>query len=504
MTRFPFIPRSAALPRLAALGTALTLASCANFKGIESSAQPHSAQDYAASASLPAQGGAWPALDWPSQLGGAPLQALVDEALAGNPGLRNAAARVAAARAAAESSAANRLPTVGAGFSSTYQRYTETGLIPPPLAGEYKADTQLALNFGYEFDFWGRHESELRAALSQGRAAEAEQYSARLVLTTAIARAWLQLARQNAQLDLTRQQLAAREKLGRLIELRYKAGLDTQSESEQTRQQLEGLRAEMVQWQEAMALTRNQLAALMGQGPDRGLRIAAPTLPPEAAIALPDALPLTLVGRRPDIVASRWRVEAAQGEIENARAQFYPNVNLTAFAGFSTLSLERLLEAGSRIVGIGPAIRLPVFEGGRLRAQLKGRVAGYDNAVATYNQTLTDALHDVADQVQSLRAAEQQGSHQRAATQAASNALRLARDRERAGTTNMLPVAAAEIALLVQRKVELENQARRADLRVGLIRALGGGFDADAARLVPATEQGSTPGNRNLISRSAS
>jgi NodT family efflux transporter outer membrane factor (OMF) lipoprotein len=198
---------------------------------------------------------------------------------------------------------------------------------------------------------------------------------------------------------------------------------------------------------------------------------------------LPDALPLALVGRRPDIVASRWRVEAMQGEIESARAQFYPNINLTAFAGFSTLSLDRLLEAGSRIVGIGPAIRLPVFEGGRLRAQLKGRVAGYDNAVATYNQTLTDALRDVADQVQSLRAAEAQGGHQRAATQAASNALRLARERERAGTTNMLPVLASELALVVQRKVELENQARRADLRVGLIRALGGGFEADGAGL---------------------
>ena len=158
-------------------------------------------------------------------------------------------------------------------------------------------------------------------------------------------------------------------------------------------------------------------------------------------------------------------IEAAQGDIDNARAQFYPDINLSAFTGFSTFSLDRLLDAGSRIVGIGPAIRLPVFEGGRLRAQLKGRVAGYDNAVASYNQTLTDALRDVADQVQSLRAAEAQGGHQRAASQAAANAPRLAR----------------ELALVVRRKVELENQARRADLQVGLIRALDGGFDADPA-----------------------
>lgn len=493
--------RFSPVPRLAALGAALLLASCANFKGIESRSQPQSPADLAADASLPAQGGAWPALDWATQIGGAPLQALVDEAMAGNPGLQIAAARIAAARASIDASGANRLPTVGAGFSSTYQRYTETGLIPPPLAGEYKADTQLALNFNYEFDFWGRHEAELQAALSQGRAAEAEQYSARLMLTSSIARAWLQLARQNAQLELTRQQLTARERLGRLTDLRFKAGLDTESESEQTRQQLEGLRAEIVQWQEGMALTRNQIAALLGKGPDRGLSILPAAMPSNAAIALPDALPLGLVGRRPDIVASRWRVEAAQGEIASAKAQFYPNVNLSAFAGFSTLSLDRLLESGSRIVGIGPAIRLPVFEGGRLRAQLKGRVAGYDNAVATYNQTLTDAVREVADQVQSLRAAEAQGSHQRAATQAATNALRLARQREKAGTTNMLPVLASELALVVQRKVELENQARRADLRVGLIKALGGGFDADAAGIAPAAVQDN---NRHPLKKSAS
>lgn len=299
--------------KAAALAGALLLASCASFEGVESSRRPQPPSDLAASASLPAQGGAWPGLDWVAQLGGAPLRSLVEEALADNPGLQVAAARLASAQSAVALSRANRLPAVGAGLSSTYQRYTETGLIPPPLAGEYKADTQLALNFSYEFDFWGRHDADLRAALAQGRAVDAEQYSARLMLTTSIARAWLQLARQNAQLELTRQQLVAREKLGRLTALRYKAGLDTGSESEQTRQQLEGLRAEIVQWQEGMALTRNQLAALMGKGPDRGLAVAAPALPPESIIALPDELPLGLLGRRPDIVASRWRVESAQG-----------------------------------------------------------------------------------------------------------------------------------------------------------------------------------------------
>jgi NodT family efflux transporter outer membrane factor (OMF) lipoprotein len=478
-------PRAAAV---AAIAAALLLSSCASFHGISSDAKLRQSADYASQQSLPAQGGQWPAVDWATQIGGAPLQALVDEALADNPNLQAAAARVAAARAAAESARAGLLPTVGGQASVTRERFSQNGLYPPPFGGGWFTDSLLGLNFAYEFDFWGKHEDELRAALSQGRAAQAEAYSARLMLTVSIARTWLQLGRQAAQLDLTQRQIALRERLGKLNALRFAAGLDTQSENEATRQQLASLRAEAAQWKEAMALSRNQLAALLGKGPDRGLSIAAPSLPAEAEVALPDALPLELLGRRPDIVATRWRVEAAQSEIDSARADFYPNVNLTALVGLSSLEPSALLRYGSRQIGIGPALKLPIFAGGRLRAQLKGRVAGYDNAVATYNQTLADALHDVADAVQSMRAAQEQGEQQREATQAAEKALALARDRERAGTSNMLPVLASEMSLLSQQKIELDNRARRADLRVALIRALGGGFDAAGAGLAPESE----------------
>jgi NodT family efflux transporter outer membrane factor (OMF) lipoprotein len=496
----------ATLPRpsgrfLAVSAAALLLSSCANFSGIGSAAQMRTPVDYAAGASLPAEGGQWPDHSWAAGIGGAPLQALIDEALASNPGLQVAAARVAAAQAMAEAAGAAARPSVGANFSSTYQRYTEHGMVPPQLAGQTKSDNRLALDFSYEFDFWGRHAAELRAALSQGKAAEAEQYTSRLVLTASIARAWVQLARQHAQLDLVGRQMIVRQEIDRITQLRFAAGLDARVENEQARQQLASLRAEQAQWQEAIALTRNQLAALLGQGPDRGQAIARPGLPQEAVLTLPDALPLTLLGRRPDIVAARWRVEAAQGDFDTATAQFYPNVNLIAFAGFSSLGLSSLLQSGSRIAGIGPAIRLPVFEGGRLRAQLKGKAAGYDAAVATYNQTLTDALHEVADQVQSLRAADIQSEHQRAATQAAANGLRLAQQRERIGTTHMLPVLATEMSWLLQRKVELDSQARRADLRIGLIKALGGGFDAAAEGIAANT---SLPQNQLTFAKSGS
>ncbi|MFI4940111.1 MAG: efflux transporter outer membrane subunit [Burkholderiales bacterium] len=486
-------PGSTLSKRLLTAGaSALLLAACANFKGIESTAHATLPGDYATAESLPSQGGQWPDQNWAGSIGGAPLQALVDEALAGNPGLRIAAARVHSARAMAEGARAASLPIVGASFNETDQRFSEFSIYPPPFAGKFYFDNELALNFSYDFDFWGKHSADLRAAVSADKAAQAEQYSARLMLATAIVRCWIQMERQYEQLALVEQQQTVRNKIDRLTKLRLDAGLDTQTDRQQTLLQTALLRSERAQWQEAVALTRNQLAALMGQGPDRGQRIARAGLTFDAAVklqaGLPNALPLALLGRRPDIVAARWRVEAAQGSIEGAKAQFYPNVNLAAFVGASSLSvdaLKYLTRQGSRVAGIGPAITMPVFEGGRLRAQLKGQVAAYDGAVASYNQTLTEALRDVADQVQSLRAAETQVENQHNATQAAAATLRLAQQREQVGTVSMLQVLTTESAWLMQRKLELDAQARRTDLKVALIKALGGGFDAASQGLEP-------------------
>ena len=158
-------------------------------------------------------------------------------------------------------------------------------------------------------------------------------------------------------------------------------------------------------------------------------------------------------------------------------------------------------DSSSRVVGIGPAIHLPILDRGSLRANLKGRVASYDALVATYNQTLTEALHDVADQVQSSRAAALQSEQQQLATQAAASNLKLAQQRERVGTTNMLPVLSAQMTWLSQRRIDLDSQARRSDLRIGLIKALGGGFDAQSQGL---EQENSNPSNVSSSVRSAS
>ena len=490
---------------LSAMLPVLVLSACVSSGDIRTHQTTNAPATYATTKTLPGEGGAWPVFDWPSQIGGAALQALVNEALADNPGLKAAGTRLAAAQALAEGTRAAAGPTVGAGFTSTYQRYTEHGIVPPQLAGKVRSDNQLALSFAYDFDFWGRHAAELRAVLARGKAIEAEDYNARLVLASAVAHAWLQLNRQYQQLDLVGQQRDVRVKLDALTQRRIAAGLDSQSDNQASRIQLENLNAEQVQWQEAIGLTRDQLAALLGKGPDRGLSIARPDAARLSAIPLPDRLPLELIGRRPDIVAARWQVEALQGDIASARAQFYPNVNLTAFVGLSSLGLANLFRSGSEIAGIGPAIHVPIFEGGALRAQLKGKVAAYDGAVESYNQTLTQALQDVADQVQSLHSATLQSGHQHQAVEAADRTLGLSRQRRKVGTGNQLQVLASEAIVLQQRRAALDTNMRALDLRISLIKALGGGFDATATGLAaPASPVISDiPPSRSTLAKAA-
>jgi len=322
----------------------------------------------------------------------------------------------------------------------------------------------------------------MRSALSREQVATAEQQSARLMLSGSVARTWLQLARQYAQLDLSKRQLAIRENFDKLIAQRVKAGLDTKSDIQQGLVQVSALKNDISSWESAIALSRNQLAALLGEEPARGLQIPQPHYELKQSYHLPANLPLELLSRRPDIVAARWRVEASQGEIDATKTQFYPNINIIGFAGLSDIGpdsgLERLFKSGSLAVGIGPSIHLPVFEGGRLRAQLKNKITGYDIAVASYNQSLTDALHDVADQIQTIKTSEIQLKEQAKAEQATKVTLQLAQQRQQAGTANMLPVLMAESALLTQQKQSLDISFRQAESQINLIKALGGGYDS--------------------------
>jgi NodT family efflux transporter outer membrane factor (OMF) lipoprotein len=468
-------------PRRAGLAAILAalLAGCASSEGLTTRSTPADPAGLAAARALagaPVAKDAMPADEWWKALGDPQLDALVAEALAASPSLRLARARVDRALALAESAGAALRPQVSARVDSSRQRISEHYIFPPPLAGSWDWQNQALLDFSYEFDFWGRNGAAQAAALGQAKAAEADAHAAALVLSSAVALAYVQLSRTFDQLDLARALLQQRDEQLTLVHERLAAGLDSRVELKQAEASLPESRQRIVQLEEAIALSRHQLAALLGKGPDRGGEIARPALRPEARLALPSRLPADLLGRRPDIVASRWRVEAAARDIDSARAEFYPNVNLVAFIGLQALGWSQILDAGSRVLGAGPALRLPVFDAGRLRGNLGAKNADYDAAVEQYNQSLADALRDVADQVTAWRSIERQDTEVAEGLAAAQAAHDLAMARFRAGLSSYLSVLAADGQLTAQQGLAAELRARRLEAAIGLSRALGGGY----------------------------
>ncbi len=389
--------------------------------------------------------------------------------------MASARARIDRAVALAASYGAALAPQANAGANVTRQRYSSNGIFPPPIAGAWYTQTDLAMNFSYEIDLWGRNRAAYDAALGQARAAEVDAYAARLLLASAVARAYAQLGRSFDQLDLAQDSLKQRQAMFELTRQRVAAGLDSHVELKQAEVSIPAARERIAQLQEEIALGRNLLAALLGKGPDRGLAITRPQLR-QQPIALPSVLPADLLGRRPDVVAQRWRVESARRDIDAAKGEFYPNVNLSALVGLESVSFAQLLHAGSRDPAFGPALRLPLFDGGRLRANLAAKDADYDLAVEQYNQTLIDAMREVVDQLASLRSVAAQRASLERGLAAARAAYALAAERYRGGVASYLQVLAAETPLLEQRNLRANLRARELELSINLIRALGGGF----------------------------
>jgi NodT family efflux transporter outer membrane factor (OMF) lipoprotein len=374
---------------------------------------------------------------------------------------------------------AAKLPQVTGSLDATRQRYTGNGAVPPPLAGSIRSSGTLQLSASWELDFFGKNQAALDAALGAARAAQADAEAARVLLASNVARSYFQLARINDQIAVAQRTLAQRNESLGLVRDRVRAGLDTQLELHQSEGALPEARQQIEALQEQAALAQHALAALTGQGNQPVVR-TQPSLAALKAMATPAQLPADLLGQRADIAAARWRVEAAGYDVKNAKAQFYPNINLLAFAGFSSIGLGRLIDGGSEQWGVGPAIRLPIFEGGRLRANLRGKTADLDAAVESYNAAVLDAIRDAADQVASSRSIARQQAEQRDAQASAESAYQIAVQRYKAGLGTYLNVLTAETAVLNQRRLAVDLQARSLETQVALVRAFGGGYNAGA------------------------
>ena len=474
------------------------LSACANYAGIHSDKRIATPQQFETDRSLPAEHGLWPEADWAAQFGDAQLATLIAEALKRSPTLEQASARVRQAWAYSETAKAATLPRVDANYTLTREQFSGTAMIPPPYAGAWQTENRGLLTASYDLDLWGKRREALKAAVSQARASQADAQFVKLTLQTAIARSYNQLARLYALRGIAVQEVARREQIDRIAAGRVATGLDTEEERKIAQANLATSRAAVAALDGNLLSTRYQLAALIGAGPDRGLAIARPTLGVGDVPRLPDNLPADLIGRRPDIVAARWRVDAMTHEVKEAKAQFYPDINLSAAIGLDAFGFGHFLTAASRTASVGPAIHLPIFDAGELRAQLKGRYAQFDDAVAAYDQTLIAALADVATQIGQIRSSDAQLVDATAAQAAARSADQLAIAQYQAGLTSQLTVLSADLASLDADQAVVNLETNRRDQQIALASALGGGY-ADPSTSTSTSTSPSSSGGADAV-----
>jgi NodT family efflux transporter outer membrane factor (OMF) lipoprotein len=478
-----------AFPAAAVLVATLTLAACASSRGLAPVSHPTDPDTLAISRSFAPyrlSDAAFPTQDWWNALGDPQLDALIREALQGSPTLAAADARLRQARAQAGLAAAARKPTLGASAQYTGVQAPET-LVPPPIGGDLQGSTVLMLDFKWAPDLWGGQRAQYEAAVGQARAAEVDTQAARLALSSNIARTYVLLSQAYAALEVARNEEQRSSRLFGLSRQRVDAGLDNQLQLRQAESAIASAQQQAQAARQQIDALRNALAALLGQGPDRGLDIAPPRLLAAPAPAVPGVLPSELLGHRADVVAARWRVEAASHGIDASKAAFKPSVNLNALVGLASSGLSDLF-GGDAVLGFGgPAISLPIFGGDRLRSHLAKSDADYDLAVAEYNQTLVGALREVTDALQAARSLDAQIATAMHARDAAQAALKLADTRYRAGLGTQLDVLFAQRPLLQLEQQVTALQAQRYAATVDLDRALGGGLALTAPESVRTT-----------------
>ncbi len=466
----------------AAFGTlflALALGGCASTGGLEPAAQVRDADSHAVARSLagaPLSEAAFPAQDWWRAFGDPQLDALVAEALNGSPSLVAADARLRKARAQAGLADAARRPTVGASAQYAVAQLPR-GLAGEELGGELMHNAVLMLNFDWPLDVWGGRRADYEAALGEARASEVEAQAARLALAANVSRTYIALAQAFQTQDVA---LREQRRSGHLLQLsrqRVDAGIDGALSLRNAEGAIAAAAAQAEAAQQQIDALRNTLAALLGKGPDRGLDITRPQLLQAPAPPLPGVLPSELLGHRPDVVAARWRVEAAARGIDAAKASFKPGIDLSGLVGLAATGFSDLFGSDAVLGFGGPAISLPIFDAGARRNRLDARDADYDLAVAAYNQGVVDALHEVTDAVQAIRSFDAQERALQEARAAAAAALELAGSRYRAGIGSQLEVLSAQRPLLQLEQQLAALRAQRYLATVDLDHALGGGLD---------------------------
>ncbi|MCA0200561.1 MAG: efflux transporter outer membrane subunit [Proteobacteria bacterium] len=436
---------------------------------------PHVSQRTAQSAGLGTQAG--PAIDarWWAAFGDAQLDGLMEKALAGNPTLAGVDARLRVAQSMLSESRAATYPQATFDVQEQYTRFSETYMIPPPIGGTTRWFGTVQANLNWSLDIVGKQKVQIERARATTQAAALDAAGARLALAGAVTQAYIALDRAYMLADVAEETLKQRQGIFDLASTRFESGLDNPANSKIAEALLSSAKVERTLALGAREIAAHQLAALTGAGA-AAPALARPSLNTDA-LALPTTLPADLLARRADIAAAQTRVAAAMAGRELAQKEFYPDVNLVGAAGWASIGLSPLFTGDSLQYGAGPAIHLPLFDAGRLRAQYAAATASLDLAVADYNESLLTAVRETADALSTLKTLQAQAGDLARMRTAADATVDLEARRYKNGLSPLLNVLNAQDLAIRARRDSAALSADLASNRVRLVMALGGGFD---------------------------
>jgi NodT family efflux transporter outer membrane factor (OMF) lipoprotein len=476
--------------RVAMLAGTMALAGCAAIPHDAPSQRALSAQAVGLSDGPPAfVDAAW----WRS-LGDPQLDGLMDEALQGNPGLEVAMARLRAAEAAVGIEHAGLEPRLDVDIQENRERLSGRYIIPPPYAGTSRWVGTAQANLSWSLDLAGRQKALVSEARHDAGGAALDVAAARITLTGAIAQAYVNLARAYRQADLAERFVQSRQAQLDLAQTRRTTRIASDFDLRAAETLLAEARKALVRAEGDKALMVHALAALSGRGAVAYAGIGAPVGTLGEGLAVPASLPADLLGRRPDILAAQQRILAAGDQRRAARADFYPDVDLRAFAGLSAIGAGALFTGNASTYGVGPALHLPIFEGGRLTARYRQTLAGQDAAIAQYNELVVGAVREVADALSTIDTNAQSIVQQEAVSRGLSDTVTLDDRRIRSGLASRLDLLDAQDRVLAAEQTLVDLRADGTLARIRLLVAAGGGFpthhDDGTALAEPMTKGG--------------
>ncbi|WP_419825066.1 efflux transporter outer membrane subunit [Sphingomonas sp.] len=414
--------------------------------------------------------------EWWRAFGDPQLDRLIAMALAGNPSLDEALARIRVAAAQAEGERESLKPQV-TGAGQLNRARVGDKFAPPPIGGH---DTNIAIalgNLSWDLDLFGRRRALVARAAATAQAARLDAAQARLAVSVSLAQAYVGLARADKLVAVTGDFVATRRQAVGFVQSRIRNQLASQfelraaetllAEAEQARTQAVGQREVLV----------HAIAALAGRGADFYPRIVSPALALDRAPPVPATLPADLLGRRPDLLAGRARIDAAVQGRKAAAAAFLPDISISALAGLTAVGLSNVVSGGAFTYSVGPAVTLPIFEGGRLRAQYRSATADLDAAVASYNDAVLGAVREAADAISTVRAGDRALQDQDHIVAGLRGTVALDEVRFRNGLGSRLDAIDSGFRLLEAEQALVGFQADALTRRVQLVAALGGGFD---------------------------